>query len=148
MKNSPPIRSRRVLFKLGTISLITITAGLGTGCEFFDDEKLKVQKRLIRSLNHLERAQEIGNAFRSLDNTPVFSSVDHLTEVLLQWLNLDSQEIKKLSDEKLISHLNQQIQDDFINENIVIIDTWMFSKTEVMLCALADFLPSVKLHKT
>ena len=144
MKNSPQIRSRRDLFKLGTISLITITAGLGAGCEFFDDEKLKIQKRLIRSLHHLERAQEIGNAFRSLDNTPVFNSLDHLTEVLLQWLNLDIQKIKNLSDEKLITHLSQQIRDDFINENIVIIDKWMFSKTEVMICALADFLPSVK----
>ena len=144
MKNSPLIRSRRDLFKFTTISIITITAGLGAGCELFDDEKLKIQKRLIRSLHHLERAQEIGNAFRSLDNTPVFSSQDHLTEVLLQWLNLDSQKIQKLSDEELITHLSQQVRDDFINENIVIIGKWMFSKTEVMLCALADFLPSVK----
>lgn len=144
MKNSSLIRSRRDLFKLGTISLITITAGLSTGCEFFDDEKLKVQKRLIRSLHHLERAQGIGNAFRSLDNTPVFSSVDHFTEVLLQWLNLDSQKIKKLSDEELITHLSLQVREDFVNENIIIIGKWMFSKTEVMLCALADYLPSVK----
>lgn len=147
MKNLSMIRSRRNLFKLAATSLITVSAGLSTGCDFFKAEKLTTQQRLIQSLHHLERAQEIGVAFRSLDSVPNFNSLEHLTEELLLWLDLDSKKIQKLSDKTLIKRLSQQIRDDFINEDIVIIDKWMFSKTEAMLCALADFQHQLENNK-
>ena len=138
MKNLPLIQARRHLFKLGTVSIITISAGLGSGCGFLDSEQAGIEQRLIQSLHHLERAREIGNAYLSLDSTIDLNSPEQLTEELLEWLNLDSEKTQRLSDKELIEHLSQQIRDDFINENIVILGSWMFSKTEAMLCALAD----------
>ena len=138
MKILSSVYSRRKLFKLGTASVMAASVSLVSACNFFESENPTIVQRLIQTLNHIERAQDIGNAYLSLDSTIDLNSSEQLTQTLLERLNLNSEEIQKLSDKKLIKHLSQKIRDDFANENVVIMGSWMFSKTEAMLCALAD----------
>ncbi len=132
------IHSRRDFFKFATASFATIVSALNAGCDAFEKQNLSIEQRLIQSLNHLQRAREIGKAYRAQNETIKSYSQEQLTTELLLWLNIDSAKVKKLSDKKLIQLLNQKIREDFTNENIIIIGQWMFSKTEAMLCALAD----------
>ena len=71
---------------------------------------------MIRSLNHLERAQEIGNAYRSQNQIIKSYSVEQLTNALLEWMKLDTTEAQNLSVKELTHLLGQQIRDDFLNE--------------------------------
>jgi len=55
-------------------------------------------------------------------------------------LNLNPEELEILSEEKLTTQLGT----DFIEEDVIIVDTWMFSKTELLLCALVSTLPNTQ----
>ncbi|MDX2487244.1 MAG: hypothetical protein QNL03_07100 [Gammaproteobacteria bacterium] len=89
------------------------------------------------NLNHPEKAREIGNIY--INKTPEVQqqTAEQLTENLLSSLNINSENITGNTLTSLDDLLRKQIRQDFINENVVIVNGWMLSRTELMLCALA-----------
>lgn len=137
-------QSRRKLLKLGTTSIISITSLFNSGCDFLDNEKISIEQKLIRPLNHLKRAKEIGEIYKSQNKSINALSTAQLTTKLIQRLNLNPEELEILSEEKLTTQLGKKIRTDFIEEDVIIVDTWMFSKTELLLCALVSTLPNTQ----
>ncbi len=130
--------SRRRFFRLSSMTLLTLSAVLQSGCDAFKTEHAPIEQRLINYLNHLDKAQEIGQIYKSHDSSLKTHSAEQLTNEILELLKLDQKEVDRLSDEKLTELLTKQIRQDFTDENIVTLGTWVFSKTELLLCALAD----------
>ena len=143
MKSLRLMSSRRKFLKFGTIPLLSFTTILHTGCGTSETEKLVAERRLIALLNHLEKAREIGNFYKLQNNTIKSYTPEQLKNEILLWLNLDQKKMKKLSDEELAELMRKQVRKDFSNEDIVTMGTWIFSKTEMLLCALAHSHPTI-----
>jgi len=127
--------SRRDILKLtASTSLITVLSVFTSGCGRSLDS---VARQMTGNLNHPEKAREIGNIY--INKTPEVQqqTAEQLTENLLSSLNINSENITGNTLASLDDLLRKQIRQDFINENVVIVNGWMLSRTELMLCALA-----------
>jgi len=56
---------------------------------------------------------------------------------LLAIVGIDPESLSKDTLSSLHSLLREQIHQDFVDENVVIVNRWMLSDTELKLCSLA-----------
>lgn len=130
--------SRRDILKLATCSsVITTLSGVSAGCGLFEPDLETAAQRMIDTLNHVDRAREIGEAYMAQSPDVRDQSPELLARNLLTILNLDSEEISRATINALEGRLSERVRRDFVEENVVILGRWMLSRTEVLLCALA-----------
>ena len=130
--------SRRTFLKATAAStLVTTLSAYTTGCNLFSAEMDKVGKKMTDLLNHPVEARELGQEY--IESIPGFEklSPEQLTRRLLGVLNIDPENISKDVMNILHTSLRQQIRQDFVDESVVILNGFMLSNTEMMLCALA-----------
>lgn len=130
--------SRRDLLKLGVCSsLVTALPVVTAGCGLFEIELEDIAWRLVDSLNHNDRAREIGHVFMAEYPAIDGQSYQVLTRELLGILELDPDTMTHGGLDALHPVLSEQIRRDFLDENVVTVGAWMLSRTEALLCALA-----------
>jgi hypothetical protein len=142
MNNSAASCSRREFLQISTSSIIvTILPALAAGCST-DNKNIDIAaRRLIEVLNYPKKAREIGEIY--INQTPETKqrTIDNLTRKILTTLDIDPEIITDKNGSSLHERLQKQVRQDFIDENIVIVNGWMLSRTEISLCSLAAMLP-------
>jgi hypothetical protein len=89
------------------------------------DAEGSLHGRLAVLFGHQASAQVIGT--RYLQQHPRENNVQHLLEGIAA---------RPASDRELVSALQQQIRQDFVEERVVKLEGWILSVTEARLCAL------------
>lgn len=131
--------SRRTFLKVATSSgLATALAALAIGCDIGTVDVETVAKRMIEALNHPHRAREIGAVY--IARTPGLEShsYESLAMDLLATLELELEEISHDTLDSLDSLLHEQVRQDFLEENVVVVNGFLLSRTEALLCSLAS----------
>jgi hypothetical protein len=137
MKHPTTIHSRRDVLRLASASaLVTLVPALSS-CDLIRPDLETVAEAMIDTLNHPERAREIGKMYTRQYPGVGERSYQQLTRELLAALELELGDLSYLSLDSLSERLGEQVRRDFAVENVVIVDRWMFSRTEALLCALA-----------
>lgn len=130
--------SRRDVLKLATCSsLVTVVSGLSAGCGLVGPDLEEVAQRMIETLNHRDRASEIGEAYMAQAPDIRGQTREQLAGKLLDILGLDAGEISHDMLESLEDRLGNRVRRDFLEEDVVILGRWMLSRTETLLCVLA-----------
>ena len=130
--------SRRDILRIGTSSaLITVFSSLSIGCSPGKADLDTIAKKMIDALNHPVDAREIGTAHLARLPINQHQSTEQLTRELLHIIKLDPDNVSVDSLQSFDARLSAQVRQDFVDENVVIVDSWMLSKTELMLCVLA-----------
>lgn len=131
--------SRRDVLKLATGStVITALSGLTAGCGLIKSDLDTAARRMIETLNHLDRARELGGAYMAQSPDIRAHSPEQLTRKLLRMLDIDDENISDETLNALETRLSDRVRRDFLEENVVVLGRWMLSQTELLLCALAN----------
>jgi hypothetical protein len=126
--------SRRTVLKvIGTTAAIGLFPVYLAGCSKVDINSVGAQ--MMAELDHIDIAREIGATY--IEQAPDLQSATY-TQLLLNKLALT---MSKKDLVALSARLREQVNQDFISENVVIVDGWMLSNTEATLCALASVAP-------
>jgi hypothetical protein len=130
--------SRRDILRMATSStLVTVLSSLSIGCSPGKADLDAVAKKMVDILNHPIDARKIGTAHLARLPINQHQSTEQLTRELLHIIKLDPDNVSVDSLQSFDARLSAQVRQDFIDENVVIVDNWMLSKTELMLCLLA-----------
>jgi hypothetical protein len=93
---------------------------------------------MIEALNHPHRAREIGAAYIARTPGLETQSYEILTRNLLATLSIKFDEISHDTLDSLAMLLHDKVRQDFLDENVVVVEGFMLSRTEAMLCSLAS----------
>ena len=129
--------SRRTVLKvIGTTAAVGLLPVYLAGCSKVDINSVGAQ--MMAELDHIDIASEIGAMY--IEQAPDLQSATYgpVPPLLLNKLALT---ISKKDLGALSARLREQVNQDFISENVVIVDGWMLSNTEATLCALASVAP-------
>lgn len=138
MRRSITPYSRRAFLKCATSStLVALLSALSIGCGFGKLNVETIARRMIETLNHHHRARELGAALVSRVPELESQSYESLTRKLLATLEIELEEISHDTLESLDALLHDQVRRDFLEENVVIVEGFMLSRTEALLCSLA-----------
>ena len=134
------MKTRRSFLTAGI--LIGGGALIGGGLHYrgqLNDQKLALL--LTSFLDYADLAKSTGKRILNTDTSLNTSSFDQLIGDLLNSVETSRDEVLNLTREGLLHKLHERITLDFIEENIVIVDGWILSKTEASMCVLAYQLP-------
>lgn len=125
--------SRRTFLKVASSTLLIASSGCSLGKPSWEE----ISERMIGLLHYPERARLIGSLY--IDATPEVHGLtfEQWAGELLRLLGLESDQITGEILNSLDQRIRRQIRQDFVDENVVIVKGFMFSKTEIMLCSLA-----------
>jgi len=130
--------SRRDILRIATSStLVAVFSSFSIGCSPRIADLDTVAKTMIDVLKHPADAREIGTIHLARLPSNQQQSSEQLTRELLQVMKLNPDNVPVDSLQSFDTRLSAQVRQDFVDENVVIIDSWMLSKTELMLCVLA-----------
>lgn len=129
--------SRRAFLRITSSTIATAVLTMSSGCGSRQSELEHVAERMVKMLNHNERARMLGSLY--IDQAPGERKLDsdRWTEKILGVLKIDYESISKEELNSLEARVREQVRQDFVNEDVVIVKSYMFSNTEIMLCALA-----------
>ena len=91
-------------------------------------QKLNHSAAIPLTLGHLTSSENISKIGIIYRNLYLKEDESYLEDQLINDMNLSKKEI--------INSISEKINQDFIKENILIIDGWVLSKTEAQQCAL------------
>lgn len=117
---------------LGLFSPMSSNSAKLLGKKYQDDPLIKIYA------HDLLAAKTIG--LRYLRNTQSEAKADLLAEIIVKRDPILGRRFHTLSSDQLIRILRKRIRQDFESGNVVHVDGWVLSRTEVRLCALCTFL--------
>jgi len=129
--------SRRTVLKIVTSStMVPLLAGFSSGCGIGRADLDTTAAHLIQMLHYRQRAKTLGHAF--IEQTPRLQdkSHRHFTREILAYLNVSPKNVSKETLHALPDKLRHQVTKDFEQENVVVVNGFMLSKTEALLCSL------------
>lgn len=133
-----PEPSRRAALKvIGTTITVSLLPSFLIACS--SETINPVGEKIISELNHIEIASEIGKIHIEQSADLKSATFNQITQRLLNKLDIKTEVIDTGTLEK---RLRDQINLDFVTESFVIVDGWMLSETEALLCALAYTYPA------
>lgn len=124
--------SRRTFLKLATCTLFLGSSGCSLGRPGWEE----TAERMIATLNYPDRARLIGSLYIDETHDVRELTAEQWTGRLLKVLKLEPEQITKENLDSLADQIRQKVRQDFVDENVVIVKAYMFSKTEIMLCSL------------
>ena len=129
--------SRRTFLNLASSTIFTTMFMFLSGCNLGKSKLEQIVERMIEMLNYPHRARMIG--LRYINEVPDVRELtfEQWAKKLLTALNLDPDNISREILRSLDVRLRKQVRQDFVNEDVVIVSGFMFSSTEITLCALA-----------
>lgn len=133
--------SRRDILKLATYSgSVTLLSLFSTACSPKIVDMETVTNEMISVLNHPEKAREIGSSDQA-QSLLKRQTAEQLTKKLLGLIKLNPEEISINTLPSLSTRLSALVRQDFVDENVVIVNKWMLSRTELMLSAIISAQP-------
>ena len=130
--------TRRDILKLAASSTaVTLLSAATSGCGLWKSNLDQAAENMIELLDYPERAREIGAVHIARSAELQQLSYEQWTRQLLAILGIDPESLSKDTLSLLHSLLREQIHQDFVDENVVIVNRWMLSDTELKLCSLA-----------
>lgn len=96
---------------------------------------------LTSFLDYADLAKSTGKRISNTDASLNELSFSQLINDLLNSVETSRDKVLNLTRESLLRKLHDRTTLDFIEENIVIVDGWILSKTEAGMCVLAYQLP-------
>lgn len=127
---------RTVLKVIASTAVVTAVPVYLSGCSNVDINA--AAGLMFEELEHPERAREIGEMYIAQSPNLHSITLEEISQSILDKLTL---EISRKDLATLSTRLREQVHQDFIDEEVVIVDGWMLSKTEAMLCAVAALHP-------
>ena len=118
-----------VLSAVGGIGFISISAAYYYMSDAGDDDAL-TQPQSLSLIWDAKAIRHVGNQYRTI--VPEENSSHSLINLLRAELSI--------TDESMVSRLNERITHDFETGNTVLVDGWILSVTEARQCALASTL--------
>lgn len=97
----------------------------------------KLARLLASFLDYEDLAKSTGKRILNTDTRLKQPSFAHLIDDLLNSVETSRDAVLNLTRESLLQKLHERIKLDFIEENVVIVDGWILSKTEASMCVLA-----------
>lgn len=135
MKQQQFLKSRRSFLKTGIV--LTGTAMVGVGLNFtFNPGSKFIARQLTGYLQYRDLANVIGDTLIRNDSTLQGLSLDQMVNLVIEDVGLSRDDISLFSIFDQLDTFRNQAREDFINENIAVIDGWVLSATEAHLCAL------------
>ncbi|GMR05672.1 MAG: hypothetical protein BMS9Abin25_0247 [Gammaproteobacteria bacterium] len=128
---------RDVLKLVATSTTVTLLSGVTSGCGLWKNDIEQAAQRMIELINYPDRAREMAAIHVARSPELQQLSYKQWTRKLLDVLEIDPENITKGTLNSLHSRLREQIKQDFVNENVVIVNKWMLSDTELKLFSLA-----------
>jgi len=92
--------------------------------------------QLVYFLDYPELALSVGQGLLQADKALSDISLDQLLGNVLKSINISREQLGNLTRSELLEALHQHVNDDFANEQIVLANGWLLSKTEANLCSL------------
>lgn len=135
------LRRRNLLKLFAASSAVVLLSGASAGCGLLETDLEKSARQMLNLLNHPGRAREIGASHIQRSAELQNYTFEQWTKKLLAVIEVDHEDISSATLESLPGLLRKQIQRDFSNEDVVIVDRWMLSDTELMLYSLAASFP-------
>jgi len=127
--------SRRLLLKLPVLA--STSALLLSACEGSLDKKTaKATGVMSKQLRFPEQAAHLGQRYLATAKQLEPLTTGELSLAILAQIGIDITESPLPDNEAIQTALSQAVRADFTDENVVITDGWMLSKTEAMLCVL------------
>ncbi|MAG00098.1 MAG: hypothetical protein CL388_02670 [Acidiferrobacteraceae bacterium] len=137
MSSSLALVSRRAFIKN---IIFTTYAASGLGCSFFSPTLDELAKHLSSLLDHPPLVNLIGSAYTTTRRDLGEQTLQATTSLLLNEMGIDNNRFESLSNENIVHTLEQKIRQDFVDENTTVINGWLLSRTEVLLCVLHNKL--------
>jgi len=137
MKPTGMMFSRRSILKIASSStFVTVLSGFSSGCGTGRADLETITRHMISMLHYPKHAHRIGTSYISQTPRLQEKSFEHLTREILATLGHDQDDLPKEHLESLPTRLREQVRKDFVHENVVVVDGFMLSKTEALLCSL------------
>ncbi len=135
MKQKEMLKSRRSFLKTGLV--LSGTALVGVGLNFtFNPGSHFIARQLTSYLQYRHLANDIGGSLIRDNSALQELSLDQMVDLVLEDAGLNRSDISLFSLFDQLNTYRNQAREDFINENIIIVDGWVLSATEAHLCAL------------
>ncbi len=133
--------SRRGFLKAG---LILGGAGLVGGGLYYKQvmHSRAMAELLVYFLDYPELARAVGRGLLESDPATQPVSLDQMTGMVLQRIDLSEAQLRDMTRSELLKRLQQQVHSDFVNEQIVLTNGWLLSRTEAYLCSLQAMISS------
>ena len=93
-------------------------------------------EQLVYFLDYPELARAVGRGLLESDQAVQPVSLDQMTGMVLQRIKLSEAQLPGMTRSELLKRLQQQVHSDFVNEQIVLTNGWLLSRTEAYLCTL------------
>jgi hypothetical protein len=129
------MNSRRGFLKTG---LLLGSAGLVGGGLHYKQlmHSREMAEQLVYFLDYPELARRVGQGLLESDQALQAVSPDQMTGIILQRINMSEAQLPGMAPNELLKRLQQQVHSDFVNEQIVLTNGWLLSRTEAYLCLL------------
>ena len=95
---------------------------------------------LVSFLEYPQLALTVGQGVLKSDPTAYNISLEQMIDTLLQGINTSRDQLPEMPPEQLLDALHQRVRADFENEQIILVNGWLLSRTEAYLCSLLALL--------
>lgn len=136
MTTQCPSGSRRTFLKQAGIAA---AAGLALpGCDVLLWPDIDaISKTLTGLLHRPDLAGRVGRRYLEERDAATPATVETLTRELMARADFDAVPPALMSVDRLYRAVRDRIREDFAEEKTVIVDGWLLSRTECLLCAIA-----------
>jgi hypothetical protein len=129
------MNSRRSFLKTGLVLGGTALAGTGLHIARKADAR-SIAEKLVQFLDEPDMAKSLGMALVTHDKSMRNMSINRIVDSLFLEIGISRNSVSDITQDSLLANLHTSARTDFIEENIVLIDGWILSRTEAYLCAL------------
>lgn len=95
-----------------------------------------IAEQLVYFLEYPDLARKIGQGVMATDLALQFDSLNQVVNRILQNIGLSKARFSEITRNELLESLHLRVRADFKNEKIVLVDGWVLSETEALLCDL------------
>jgi len=129
------LKSRRSFLKTGII--LSGTALVGASLTFsFNPSNKFIARQLTGYLQYHHLANVIGDSVIRNDTNLQGLSLQQMIDLVLEEAGLGRSDVSLFSLFNQLETFRNAAREDFMNENIILVDGWVLSSTEAHLCAL------------
>lgn len=99
-----------------------------------------IAKQLVYYLDYPEIAVAVGRSLLDADESLHNISLEQLINKLLQDIGTSKAQLPEITRNQLLEKLHRQVRTNFINEQIVLVNGWLLSRTDARVCSVLTLL--------
>ena len=126
---------RRTFLKAGVVAAGAVVTGAVLYNKYKPRSRI-IARQLISYLQSQHLADKIGASYIASNAALHQLSLDQLIDLALEDVNLIRIDFSLFKSNSQLDRFQKQVRQNFIDENIVLVDGWVLSVTEAHLCAV------------